>query len=421
VDILLDESSLRWKNLAREVGERVVRPLSWKYDHLQEYPWEIKDALAEAGLMKVWVPREYGGEGPGVLNLCLVVEELSRCCGGVGVLFAVNALGSFPILVGGTEEQKQRWLPHLARGEKLISFGLSEKGAGSDAGGLSCRAEVRGDRVVLNGQKKWNTNGGAADYYVVFCVTDPESKSRRISAVMVEKGTPGFRIGKVENKMGIRCVPVVELEFENCEVPIENLIGGAPGLGFKHAMQTLDLARPGVAAQAVGCAQGALEFAAVYAQQRIQFGQPIISFQMIQQMLADGSTKVEAARQLVHAAARAIDKGGRDVTKASAQCKLFATDVAMEVTTNAVQIFGGYGYMRDYPIEKYMRDAKITQIYEGTNQVQRMVVARNVAKEAMSWKHLEKYIPLPPEVLPEAEKSWVEAPLTEGVRTRRGS
>jgi alkylation response protein AidB-like acyl-CoA dehydrogenase len=399
MDFLLSEENRMWRARAREVAERVVRPQAWKYDRLQQYPWAIKDALVEAGLFGVWIPKEYGGHGGGVLNLCIVVEELSRCCGGVGVLFAVNALGSFPILVGGTEEQKKHWLPRIAQGKTLIAFGLSEKGAGSDAGGMSCRATADGDHYVINGHKKWNTNGGAADLYSIFCVTDPESKSRRISALLVEKGTPGFRIGKVEDKMGIRCVPVVELEFENCRVPRTHLLGGEPGYGFRHSMQTLDLARPGVAAQAVGLATGALELAQVYANKREQFGAPISSFQMIQAMLADMATKVESSRQLVYAAARAADMGVPNLTKYSAMCKLLATDTAMSVTTDAVQIFGGYGYMRDYPIEKYMRDAKIVQIYEGTNQIQRMVVARNLIKETHELKHLEKFMPLSPEIL----------------------
>ena len=389
----LTQQNLQWRERAREVAEKFVRPNAAKYDRLQEYPWDIKDAIAKAGLMGVWIPKEYGGSGGGVLDLCICVEELSRACGGVGVLYAVNALGTFPILVGGTEEQKHRWLTPIAKGEKLISFGLSEKFAGSDAAGLRCNATREGDHYVLNGEKKWNTNGGAADFYSIFCVTDATSKSRRISALMVEKGTPGFKIGKVEDKMGIRAVPVVEIHFDNCRVPAKNLLGESAGMGFKHAMATLDKARPGVAAQAVGLAQGALEYAMVYAGHREQFGAPISSYQMIQQMLADMATKVEAARNLVYVAAMAVDSGAPNVSKLSAMCKLFATDVAMEVTTNAVQIFGGYGYMRDYPIEKYMRDAKITQIYEGTNQVQRLVVARALVKEALSLKHLLDYVP----------------------------
>jgi len=395
LDQILSKQNLEWRDRARAVAQEAVLPRAWKYDRLQEYPWEIKQALAAAGLMKVWIPEEYGGAGGGVLDLCVVVEELSRCCGGTGVLFAVNALGSFPILLAGTEEQKRKYLPGIARGDKLIAFGLSEKQAGSDAGGLSCRAEPDGDHYVLNGSKKWNTNGPAADLNTVFAVTDPTSKSRRVSAFLLEKDMPGYRVGYVEDKMGIRCVPVGELDLENCRVHQSQLLGGKPGLGFKHAMMTLDRARPGVAAQAVGLAQGALDFAMVYAQKRQQFGQPISSFQMVQQMLADMATKVEAARALVYAAAKAVDVGADSLTKYSAMCKLFATDVAMEVTTAAVQVFGGYGYMRDYPVEKYMRDAKITQIYEGTNQIQRLVVARNLIKEVAHLGHLERFIPVP--------------------------
>jgi alkylation response protein AidB-like acyl-CoA dehydrogenase len=398
-DCLYSKENLHWRDLARKLADEVVRPVAWKYDRLQQYPWEVTRRLAAEGLLKVWIPEEYGGAGgQRVLNLCIVVEELSKACGGVGVGYALNALGSFPILVGGTEEQKRKWMPLIARGEKLIAFGLSEKGAGSDAQAQSTRAELRDSRWILNGQKKWNTGGGVADITTVFAVTDPESKSRRISALLVEKDMPGVKILKLEDKMGIRAVPVAELGLENVSVPEENLLGGRPGMGFRHAMATLDRARPGVAAQAVGLAQGALDFALLYATRRQQFGQPIASHQMVMQLLADSATKVEAARQLVHAAARAIDAGAEDVTKMSAMCKVFATDVAMEVTTDCVQIFGGYGYMRDYPVEKYMRDAKITQIYEGTNQIQRIVIARNLVKEASSLAHLERFLPIPEEL-----------------------
>jgi alkylation response protein AidB-like acyl-CoA dehydrogenase len=384
-----------WRQKARDIAERVVRPASKKYDELQQYPWEIKDAIAQAGLMKVWIPKEYGGEAGAtpVQNLCIVVEEISRACPAIGVLYAVNALGSFPILLAGTEEQKKRFLPDIAAGRRLIAFCLSEKTAGSDAQGLKVRAVQEGGRWRLHGEKKWTTNGGAADIYTVFAVTDPTSASRRISAFVVEKGMKGFSIGKIEDKMGIRAVPVVETVFEGVELGDEHLLGGRAGHGFKHAMMTLDRARPGVAAQGVGCAQGALDLATVYAMRRQQFGQPVSSFQMVQKMLADMATKTEAARQLVYASARMLDMGLPNTTKMAAQAKLFATDVSMEVTTDAVQIFGGYGYMKDYPIEKYMRDAKITQIYEGTNQVQRLVVARNVLKEAEALSHLASYIP----------------------------
>ncbi|HEV8481282.1 MAG TPA: acyl-CoA dehydrogenase family protein, partial [Candidatus Eisenbacteria bacterium] len=303
----LSERNRMWRERAREVAEKVVRPLARKYDIEQVYPWEIKEALAAAGLMGVWIPKEYGGAGDGILDLCICIEELSRACGGVGVLYCVNALGSFPILVGATEEQKKKYLPRVASGQSLIAFALSEKFAGSDAGSLRAQAVQDGDYYVLNGEKKWTTNGGAADLYSVYAVTDANSRSRRISSFMVEKGTPGFGIGKTEDKMGIRCVPVVETTFENCRVHKSQLLGGEPGMGFKNAMETLDLARPGVAAQGVGVAQGALEYAQVYSARREQFGQPINSFQMIQQMLADMATQTEAARQLVYAAAHAAD------------------------------------------------------------------------------------------------------------------
>jgi butyryl-CoA dehydrogenase len=397
MDALLSNDNLEWKAKARKLADEVIRPRAWKYDRLQEYPWEIKDAMVEAGIFGVWIPKEYGGAGAGLLNLCVVVEELSRACGGIGVAYCVNALATFPVILGGTEEQKHRYLPSVAKGERLCAFGLSERNAGSDAGGMTCRAEDKGDHYILNGGKKWNTNGGISDLYSIFAVTDPESRSRRISCFMVDKGAPGFTVTKIEDKLGIRCVPVVEIDFKDTKVPLENLLGGKPGLGFKHAMMTLDQARPGVAAQAVGLAQGALDLATRYAMGRKQFGQPVSSFQMVQQMLADMAMKIEASRQLVYAAARAVDLGQGGVTKIAAMAKCFATDTAVSVCTDAVQIFGGYGYMRDYPIEKYYRDAKILQIYEGTNQVQRLVIARNLLKEADAISHLDEYIPLKPE------------------------
>lgn len=394
-DPTLSMENMEWRARAREVADKYVRPVAWKYDRLQEYPWEIQKRLKEAGLFRVFVPKEYGGDGAGVLNLCLVVEELARACGGIGVGFAVNALGSFPLIVGGTEEQKQKFLPAVASGDCLTAFGLSEKGAGSDAGGMKTRAERDGDGWVLNGEKKWNTNGLVANLNTIFAVTDPESKSRRLSAFTVECPHEGLRIAKIEDKMGIRAIPVVELALENLRLSNDSLIGGKPGLGFAHAMSTLDKARPGVAAQAIGCAQGALDFALLYCTKRVQFGEPIVSKQMVQQILADAAMQVEAARQLVHAAARHIDAGSPKANKFAAMAKCFATDTAMKVTTDCVQLFGGYGFMRDYPVEKFMRDAKITQIYEGTNQVQRMVIARNLIKEAHELDHLEGYMPIP--------------------------
>ena len=394
-DIVFSEQAHELAATAREIADKYVRPLAAKYDKAQEYNHEAAKAVAEAGLFKTFVPKEYGGHGAGVLALARVTEELARADSGFGVAFAVNALGSFPIILGGTEEQKQEWLPQIARGEKFVAFCLSEKFAGSDAQGLSVTAVEDGDEYVICGEKKWTTNGGVADFYSVFCVTDPTSKSRRISAIVVEKGTPGFEVKKVEDKMGIRCVPVVETHFDNVRVPKSNLIGGRPGMGFKHAMMTLDYARPGVAAQAMGAAQGALDLANVYANRRKQFGAPISSHQMVQQMLADMAIETNAARWLVYSAAAQIDSQGPgpEASKVAAMAKCYASDVAMKVATDAVQVFGGYGFMEDYPIAKFFRDAKILQIYEGTNQVQRLVIARHLIREAAELEHLGEYIP----------------------------
>jgi alkylation response protein AidB-like acyl-CoA dehydrogenase len=372
------------KSRARELAEKVIRPVAAKHDVEQTYPWEVQKAIKEAGLSGVWIPKEYGGLGGGVLDLCIVVEEFSRACGGMGVGYAVNALGSFPIILSGTDEQKQRWLPPIASGDKLISFGLSEKASGSDAGSMTTTATKDGDDYILQGEKKWNTGGSVASFNSIFAVSEPGRGARGVSAFVVEKDTPGYRVGKHEDKMGIRCVPVVEILLENCRVPKANLLGGHEGHGFKQAMMTLDRARPGVAAQAVGLAQGALDLALEYTHNRKQFGQSVSSFQGIQWMLADMASQIEAARALVHYAARVIDSGHKHISKVSAMCKLIATDMAMKVTTDAVQLFGGYGYCKDFPIEKYMRDAKITQIYEGTNQIQRLVIARNMMREAAS-------------------------------------
>ncbi len=381
---LLTARNIAFAEKAREVAERVMRPVAARHDVDQTYPWEVQTAIREAGLAGVWIPEEYGGSGGGVLDLCLVIEQFSRACGGMGVGYAVNALGSFPIILAGTEEQKRRWLPGIAAGEKLIAFGLSEKESGSDAASMRTRAERDGDAYVLNGEKKWNTGGAVASYNTIFAVSQPGKGARGISGFVVEAGTPGYRVGKHEDKLGIRCVPVVEIHLENCRVPGGNLLGGVEGLGFKHAMQTLDRARPGVAAQAIGLAQGAFDLAVEYTGKRKQFGQSVSAFQGIQWMLAEMATQIEAARALVYTAARVADVGGKSLSKLSAMCKLMATDTAMRVTTDCVQLFGGYGYCKDFPIEKYMRDAKITQIYEGTNQIQRLVIARSVLREAAS-------------------------------------
>ncbi len=378
---LLPARTQDYQARAREVAEKFVRPVAAELDRTGEYPWSVIQALREYGLMGIWIPPEYGGQGAGVLDMCVVVEELSRACGGVGVAYAVNGLGSFPIILGGTEEQKRRFLPPIASGEQLIAFGLSEKWSGSDAGSLIARAERDGEEYVINGEKKWNTNGGVASVYTVYASTNPERGTRGVSAFIVERGTAGFEIGKREDTLGIRCVPVHELHFRNCRVPAANLLGGKEGTGFANAMMTLDRARPGVAAQAVGLAQGAFEWAVRFTSERQQFGQSVMSFQAIQFMLADMAIQIEAARQLVYTAARAIDAGLPNPSKLAAMCKVMATDTAMRVATDAVQLFGGYGYCRDYPIEKYLRDAKITQIYEGTNQIQRVVIGRALTRE----------------------------------------
>jgi alkylation response protein AidB-like acyl-CoA dehydrogenase len=378
---LLDKQNLDYMDRAREVAEKFVRPRAAELDRTGEYGWDILEALKKYELTGIWIPKEYGGHGAGVLDLCLVVEQLSRACGGVGVAYAVNALGSFPIILNATEEQKRKYLPAIAKGDTLIAFALSEKASGSDAGSLRTTATKDGDGYVINGDKKWNTNGGQATVYSVYALTDPSRGMRGISGFIVERGTPGFELGKREDTMGIRTVSVHELHFRDCRVPASQLLGGKEGDGFKNAMMTLDRARPGVAAQAVGLAQGALEWALKYTSERKQFGQSVMSHQAIQFMLADMATQVEAARQLVYTAARYIDSGAKNVNKIAAMAKVFATDTAMKVTTDAVQLFGGYGYCRDYPIEKYMRDAKITQIYEGTNQVQRLVIGRSLTRE----------------------------------------
>lgn len=338
-------------------------------------------ALAQADLFGIFIPEEYGGLGKQSLELCIAVEELSKACVGVSTSYAANALGTYPILLHGSDTQKKKYLPNIATGKKLVAFGLTEANAGSDASGVQTTAKLDGNEYVLNGTKQWITNGGEADIYTVIAITDRSKGPRGASAFIVEKGTPGFTFGKKENKMGIRASSTTELIFNNCRIPKENIIA-KEGMGFIVAMKTLDSSRTGVGAQGVGVAQGAIDEAIKFAKQRIQFGQPITSFQAVQHMLADMQTQTEAARSLVYSVARFIDTGAKDVSRASAMAKLFATDVAMKVTTDAVQVMGGSGYMKEYPVEKMMRDAKILQIYEGTNQIQRNVVALDMIKEA---------------------------------------
>ncbi len=385
MEYFLSEEQKMIVELARKVAIEKVASVSAHYDETEEFPWEIVKILADADLFAIYIPEKYGGLGGRVFELCLAVEELSKVCGGISLCLAATALGTFPILLFGTEEQKNKYIPDIAKAKKLAAFALTEANAGSDAAGIETTAKKNGDFYVLNGTKQWITNGGEAEVYTVIAMTDKTKGTRGATAFIVEKGIPGFSFGKKEKKMGIRGSATRELIFDNCRIPKQNLLG-KEGMGFIVAMKTLDQSRPGVAAQALGIAQGALDKALEYARQRIQFGHPISSFQAVQHMLADMAIQVEAARALVYAAARTIDSNAKNVSKISAMSKVFASDVAMKVTTDAVQIFGGYGYMREYPVEKMMRDAKITQIYEGTNQIQRNVIALQLIKESASKK-----------------------------------
>jgi alkylation response protein AidB-like acyl-CoA dehydrogenase len=381
MDYLLTEEQIMIRDLARQIAVEKIVPVRAELDEQNKFPTDIMKALAQADLFGIFIPEEYGGLGKQSLELCIAVEELSKACVGVSTSYAANALGTYPILLHGTDAQKKKYLPNIATGKNLVAFGLTEANAGSDASGVQTTAKLDGSEYILNGTKQWITNGGEADIYTVIAITDRSKGPRGASAFIVEKGTPGFTFGKKENKMGIRASSTTELIFNNCRIPKENLIA-KEGMGFIVAMKTLDSSRTGVGAQGVGVAQGAIDEAIKFAKQRVQFGQPITSFQAVQHMLADMQTQTEAARSLVYSVARFIDSGAKDVSRASAMAKLFATDVAMKVTTDAVQVMGGSGYMKEYPVEKMMRDAKILQIYEGTNQIQRNVVALDMIKEA---------------------------------------
>lgn len=380
MDYFLTEEQAMIRDLARQIAEEKIVPVRRELDEKEEFPWEIMKVMAQSDLFGLFIPEEYGGLGKGSLELCIAVEELSRACLGVSTTYAANALGSYPILLFGSDEQKKKYLPDIASGKRLVAFGLTEANAGSDAAGIQTTAKLTGNEYVLNGTKQWITNGGEAEVYTIIALTDKTKGPRGASAFIVEKGTQGFTFGKKEEKMGIRASSTTELIFENCRIPKENLIA-KEGMGFVVAMKTLDNSRGGVGAQGVGVAQGAFEEAVKFAKQRVQFGHPVISFQAVQHMLADMATDIEAARALVYAVARFIDSGAKDVTKESAMAKVFATDVGMRVTTNAVQVMGGSGYMREYPVEKMMRDAKILQIYEGTNQIQRNVIGQAITKK----------------------------------------
>ena len=381
MDYFLSEDQVMIRDLVRQIAEEKVVPVRAELDEEERFPWEIMEVLAQSDLFGLFIPEEYGGLGKGCLDLCLAVEELSRACLAVATTFAANALGTYPLLLFGSEDQKKKYLPDITSGKRLVAFGLTEANAGSDAAGIQTTAKLDGNEYVLNGTKQWITNGGEAEIYTIIAISDRAKGARGASAFVVEKGTPGFSFGKKEKKMGIRASSTSELVFDNCRIPKENLIA-REGMGFIIAMKTLDNARAGVGAQGVGVAQGAFEEALKFARQRIQFGHPIISFQAVQHMLADMATEIEAARALVYAVARYADSGPKDFTKESAMAKVYATDLAMRVTTNAVQVMGGSGYMREYPVEKMMRDAKILQIYEGTNQIQRNVIGQALIREA---------------------------------------
>jgi butyryl-CoA dehydrogenase len=374
LEYFLTEQQKLIKSIARRIAEERILPVRAELDEKELFPWEIIKDIANADLFRIFIPEQYEGMGEGSFALCIAVEELSRACAGVALTYAADALGAFPILLYASEKQKQQYLPAIASGMRLTAFGLTESGAGSDAGAIKTTAKRDGDGYILNGTKQFITNGGEAEIYTVIALTDPTKGARGASAFIVEKGTPGFTFGKREKKMGIRCSATRELVFHNCRVPKENLLG-KEGLGFIVTMKTLDSSRPGVGALAIGLAQGALEAAVAYARQRVQFGHPVSAIQAVQHMLANMAMELEAARALVYATAKTIDSGAKDFTEEGAMAKVFATDMAMKVTTDAVQVFGGAGYMRDYPVEKMMRDAKINQIYEGTNQVLRNVIA----------------------------------------------
>ncbi|PFM50845.1 acyl-CoA dehydrogenase [Bacillus cereus] len=375
----LSEEHEMIRKMVRDFAKNEVAPTAAERDEEERFDRAIFDQMAELGLTGIPWPEEYGGIGSDYLAYVIAVEELSRVCASTGVtLSAHTSLAGWPIFKFGTEEQKQMFLRPMAEGKKIGAYGLTEPGSGSDAGGMKTIAKRDGDHYVLNGSKIFITNGGIADIYVVFALTDPESKQRGTSAFIVESDTPGFSVGKKESKLGIRSSPTTEIMFEDCRIPVENLLG-EEGQGFKIAMQTLDGGRNGIAAQAVGIAQGALDASVEYARERHQFGKPIAAQQGIGFKLADMATDVEAARLLTYQAAW-LESEGLPYGKESAMSKVFAGDAAMKVTTEAVQVFGGYGYTKDYPVERYMRDAKITQIYEGTQEIQRLVISRMLTK-----------------------------------------
>ncbi|WP_406270945.1 acyl-CoA dehydrogenase [Nocardia sp. NBC_00881] len=358
----------------RGLGEKEIAPHAKDVDGNSRFPEEALTALNASGFNAVHVPEAYGGQGADSVATCIVIEEVARVCGSSSLIPAVNKLGTMGLILNGSEELKQKVLPDIVNGE-LASYALSEREAGSDAAGMRTRAKREGDDWIINGSKCWITNGGKSSWYTVMAVTDADKGANGISAFLVHKDDEGFVVGPLEHKLGIKGSPTAELYFENCRVPGDRIVG-EPGTGFKTALQTLDHTRPTIGAQAVGLAQGALDAAIVYTKDRKQFGKSIADFQNTQFMLADMAMKIEAARLMVYTSAARAERGEKNLGFISAAAKCFASDVAMEVTTNAVQLFGGAGYTTDFPVERMMRDAKITQIYEGTNQIQRLVMSR---------------------------------------------
>jgi len=380
MDYLLTEEQQMLRDLARQITKERIKPIRAELDEEETFPWDIMNDLAQADLCGTVIPEEYGGLGLGCLENVLVLEALAMGCVGVATTYAASFLGAYPLLLYGSEDQKQKYLPPIAKGEALAAFALTEAQAGSDAGAIQATAVKDGDFYVLNGAKQWITNAGEAEIYTVIAVTDRVKGARGASALVLEKSDPGVSFGKKEKKMGIRASTTREMILEEARIPRDRLIS-KEGMGFIVTMKTLDNARPGAGALAVGLAQEALDEAAAFAKERHQFGVPIIHFQAVQHLLADMATKVEAARALVYAVARYIDTRPKDYTKVAAMSKLFPTDMAMQVTVDAVQVMGGHGYMREYPVEKMMRDAKILQIYEGTNQIMRNIIGLALNKE----------------------------------------
>ena len=382
-DLLTDEQR-EIRDLVRTLSQERVAPRAAEIDVKAEFPWDMVELFREHEIFGLPFEERYGGTGTGSLMVLVAIEELSKVCATTGLILAVQELGSLGLKLAGTEEQKERYLPRLASGEWLCAYALTEPGSGSDSAAMRTEARREGDEYVINGSKRFITNAGVAELYTVFAKTDPEAGHAGISAFLVEASAPGFEVGRIEAKMGIKGSTTGEIFFNDCRIPADNLLG-EEGEGFKIAMRVLDRSRPGIGAQGLGLAQGATDYALEYAKTREAFGKPIAEHQLVASMLADMETKCEAARGLLYKCGRMIDEDSPELTKISAMAKLYCTDVAMEVTTDAVQVLGGYGYMREYPVERMMRDAKITQIYEGTNQIQRLVIAREMVKESRAF------------------------------------